>query len=466
MPIQPQTPAPTAPATDDAPAQDTVEADETVAQARQSEVQLNAAQRELLQIALKWAGVYNSSIDGAFGRGTRRAMGDWQSANGYEATGVLTTRQRTDLLGQYNAVLDGLEVSQYPDQVAGVAVDIPMGAVEFAKHEAPFAIFEPTGMVPDAMVLYISQNGDRNTLAGLYEIMQTLEIVPANGERSRRAHSFVLTGENSRIVSRTQVGLRDGVIKGFTLVWPAGDEKRRIRVLQQMQRSFRRLDGVLDTAAVSNNQRRIDLVSGLEVRRPIRDGSGFFVDHAGHVLTSAALVEQCGRIALNNEFDATLVGTVAPGVALLKPVADLAPSEVATFSQNQTNPNTPIATAGFSYGGALNAATLNFGTVQDVQGLNGESEIVRLAVDAERGDQGGPVFDDHGHVIGMLMSAEQDGTRRLPDGVSFAAQADVLKQFLSNQGVSVQVIDGGGALAPEDLTSRASKMTVLVNCWE
>ena len=73
---------------------------ETLAEARQSENLLIGPEREELQVALKWAGHYDGPIDAAFGRGTRGAMASWQSANGYEDTGVLTTGQREELLRQ------------------------------------------------------------------------------------------------------------------------------------------------------------------------------------------------------------------------------------------------------------------------------------------------------------------------------------------------------------------------------
>jgi len=69
-------------------------ADETPRQARQSEALLTRRERDALQVALRWAGVYNAAIDGAFGQGTRRAMAAWQRDQGFEPTGVLTTAQR------------------------------------------------------------------------------------------------------------------------------------------------------------------------------------------------------------------------------------------------------------------------------------------------------------------------------------------------------------------------------------
>ncbi len=63
-------------------------ADETVQQAIASEATWSQAEREELQIALRWAGFYKSGIDGAFGRGSRAAMEAWQTARGHKATGV------------------------------------------------------------------------------------------------------------------------------------------------------------------------------------------------------------------------------------------------------------------------------------------------------------------------------------------------------------------------------------------
>jgi len=242
--------------------------DETVREARNSEAQLNREERRLLQTALQWAGFYNSAIDGAFGRGTRNAMGAWQAANNFDPTGVLTTKQRQRLIADYNSVLDGLDLQMVRDDTIGIEMMIPIGVVDFTEYEPPFARFDSKGEL-DARVLLISQEGTQDTLFGLYEIMQTLSIVPQDGPRERRDSSFVLEGIDATRHSYTQAELVDGQIKGFTLIWPAGDEVRRKRVLDQMQASFQRIDGVLDPALVQPDETQaIDLVSGLQVRKP------------------------------------------------------------------------------------------------------------------------------------------------------------------------------------------------------
>ena len=440
-------------------------ADETVREARESERLLSREQRAELQIALKWAGVYDGRIDAAFGRGTRTSMERWQLANNYDPTGVLTTRQRAELFRQYNAVLEGMDLKLVRDETMGIEMKLPMGVVEFTRYEPPFAHFNPTGDV-DVRILLISQEGDENTLIGLYDIMQTLEIVPENGPRNLEKDSFTLIGEGALMISHTQAWLEDGQIKGFTLIWPAGDEERRTRLLGEMQSSFNRLDGVLDPAAGSTEDQSIDLIAGLEVRKPRLTRSGFFVDADGTVVTTADVVEGCGRITIDQDYDARVTASNTElGIAVLRPQEDLAPLSIARFQSGTPRLQSVVAVAGYSYGGILGAPTLTFGQLADLRGLDGETRMKRLALAPLSGDAGGPVIDAGGAVLGMLLP-EPEGTRKLPEGVSFAAGADAVQQVLNEAGVTASATSDLENIEPEVLTRRAADITVLVSCWD
>lgn len=439
--------------------------DESPNEARASETQLTRDGREALQVALKWAGFYDGAIDGAFGRGTRGSMSAWQSANNFEPTGILTTLQRATLLAQYNAVLEGLDLQMVRDTTAGIEILLPLGVLRFDRIEAPFVHYAASGDI-DARVLLISQEGDQATLFGLYDIMQTLQIVPAEGPRERREDGFTLIGQGGDFVSHTEVSLRNGRVKGFTLMWPAGDEDRRLRLLGEMQKSFARIDGVLDFSAGMPGEQRIDLVSGLEIRRPKLTRSGFYVDKAGTVVTSADAVAGCSRITLDNDTDAQVIGADdALGVAVLQPGRPLVPISSASFQTATPRLQSEISVAGFSYGGILSAPTLTFGRLADLRGLNGEESIKRLELDALEGDIGGPVLDAAGAVLGMLRPTPADG-RQLPQNVGFSVDAAAITGLLDQLGLTVDQANGGASLHPVDLTRRASEMTVLVGCWD
>jgi hypothetical protein len=451
VPVEPQVPQPPL--------------DETPAEARRSEQALNRQEREQLQIALQWAGFYNSSIDGAFGRGTRASMADWQNANGYDATGILTTLQREDLLNQYNAVLEGLGLQLVRDAQAGIEMIMPTEAVSFARYEPPFAHYDATGDL-NARVILISQAGDQDTLFGLYDIMQTLEIVPEDGPRERQSDRFELIGENGRIISQTQAYLEDGQIKGFTLIWPAGDEDRRRRVIAEMTKSFVRVPGVLDAAAGGGDNQAIDLVSGLEIRKPKVARSGFFVDGQGTVATTTEVLQSCSRITLDDETElSVIVDDKANGLALLSPRTRLAPAGVADFNEIPPRLQSEIAVGGFPYEGVLGTATVTFGTLADVRGLQGEEDIARLVLASQPGDAGGPVFDGNGRVLGMLLP-RASGAQQLPDDVNFALEASRIRQVAQAAGVTLSASDSLTSVRALDLREKAKDMTVLVSCWE
>ncbi|MBL3702384.1 peptidoglycan-binding protein [Sulfitobacter sp. BDSS02] len=438
---------------------------ETPAEARQSERLLTREERMELQVALQAAGFYESAIDGAFGRGTRSSMEAWQYANNYEPTGVLTTAQRKALMDEYNAPLISVGMRLVTDRQAGIQMQLPMDEVEFDRYEPPFAHYETSGSV-GARVLLISQPGDQATLFGLYDIMQTLEIVPLNGPRDRGSSSFTLEGRNSKIHSYTQASLENGQIKGFTLIWPNGDEARRARVLAEMKASFTRTENVLDPGAGANSEQSIDLVSGLAVRKPKLSRSGFYVDSKGTIVTTAEAVEQCTRITIDHEYQAEVVATDDTlGVAVLRPVQALAPISVARLRDNAPQLQSDIAVSGYSYEGILGAPTLTFGTLADIKGLGGEENLQRLTLNALPGDAGGPVMDISGGVVGMLLPAK-NAARQLPENVSLAANAASLHGILLRAGITTEPSNERGSLPAAEMNRLANGMTVLVSCWD
>ena len=441
--------------------------DETVREAQASEELLSRPEKEQLQVALQWAGFYDGAIDGAYGRGTRTSMGSWQEANNDEVTGILTTRQRAALIGAYNAVLNGLDLQLVRDDATGIEMQIPTGVVGFSSYEPPFARFTAKGDL-DATVLLISQTGDQTRLFGLYEILQTLEIMPPVGPRDRSESGFEIEGTNGRIHSYITASLVDGQIKGFALIWPAGDEERRTRLLAEMKASFTPIPGVLDPGiAAPGEDQAVDLISGLEVRQPILSRSGFYIDAGGTVLTTTEVLGACTYLTIDDDHVATVAfRDDTLGIAILRPEIPLAPIGIAAFQTGVPRLQAEVAVSGYPYGGVLAMPALTFGKLADLRGLNGEEAVKRLALVAQPGDAGGPVFDNGGAVLGMLLPRTVQNGQVLPPEVSFSVDAPAIISSLTAAGIATQTTDQVRFMPPETLTREAPKMTVLVSCWE
>jgi len=441
--------------------------DETPQEARASERNLTREEREALQIAMQWAGFYNAAIDGSFGRGTRAAMQAWQTSNNHEPTGVLTTAQRAELLDQYDSVLDGLNLRTVRDDASGIQILVPTDVVAFTEYQPPFVRFDASGNIPEAKVLFISQEGDAGTLVGLYEVMQILDIVPLEGPRSRTDDSFLIEGVNDQIHSYTTVNLEDGALKGFTLVWPAGDDLRRQRVIGEMTASFQRLPGTLDPSlAPPGEDQAIDLISGLSIRKPQFSRSGFYVSSDGIVVTTIDAVGDCERITLDREVEAQVLATDASlGVAILRPNEEIAPLGVAQFLTATPRLQDQIAVAGYPFDGVLSAPTLTFGQIADIRSLNGDSRLKRLSILTQDGDRGGPIFDESGAVLGMLQSSMAGADQVLPADVQFSVDAAEIVALLTAQGIGTSAATPASAISPVALTRQAADVTALVSCW-
>lgn len=469
LPDEPATPEPTAQATAPEAAQPAVEAEESLQEARDTEAALSDDERMALQEALKWYGFYEGGVDGAFGKGTRASMAAWQAANGHEATGVLTTAQRGKLVSAFQSDKAEFGFETLTETESGIEITLPMGLVAFDRYEPPFVHFLPKDG-SSLRIILISEPGGASALAGLYDVIQTLEIVPPQGERALGEEDFTIQGQDDKIETLIHAEVRSGNVKGYLISWNRADGDRIARILPAIRSSFRSLgDQVLDPGLVPLSEAvRRGLLAGLDVRHPIRSRSGFFVDAAGTVVTTAEAVQGCGKLVLERTVEATLAHLdAATGIAVLKPSAPLAPPAVARLATQSPRLGAQVALSGYSYEDKLPAPVLTPGVLEDVKGLNGEAGLTRLTLAALPGDAGGPVLDDAGLVLGMLVPAAATG-KQLPDGVAFAASASSILSALAAAGVTLPVqADAADAQpTPNALTAQARGMTVLVSCWE
>lgn len=440
--------------------------DESEREAAASEALLSRPEKEDLQTALRWAGFYSGAIDGAYGRGTRSAMSAWQSAHGLPATGILTTRERGMVLDSYNADLSGLDLAVVSDPEAGVEVLMPLAVVSHSATDAPFVTYDGTGTLPGAQVLLLSQPGDARRLAGLYEIMQTLDAVPPTGPRSLTADGFTIQGSDGRVQSYSHAVLVNGQIKGFTLVWPAGD-MRFTRLWNEMRAAFRPIAGGLPEAQVAQDDlTQLDLAAGLTLRVPQAVGAGMFLNQDGAILTDASLVGQCERIEVAGGHPARISHSDAGlGIAVLAPDTKLAPSRVAQFALRGLGIGERLSVAGFPYGAALLTPTLTYGTAAGAGGLSGEAHLARLTMSGAQGDAGGPILDGSGAVVGQFSWPVAPAGQILPADLALVRHSEAITTSLRSAGIAFETAAGAGDIPAATLTRQASEMVVQVMCW-
>jgi S1-C subfamily serine protease len=151
-------------------------------------------------------------------------------------------------------------------------------------------------------------------------------------------------------------------------------------------------------------------------------GSAFLVDGKGYLVTNAHVVRNAkGIIVLNSkgaEFKAIIVKIdAAKDIAILK-VVDKDYKSLGSVPYGIRKSSTDIAEPIFTLGYPRNEIVYGEGYLSAKTGFNGDTLSCQIAVAANPGNSGGPVFNKNGEVIGILSTKETKA-----DGVVFAIQS-------------------------------------------
>jgi serine protease Do len=215
-----------------------------------------------------------------------------------------------------------------------------------------------------------------------------------------------------------------------TIVWtispkaPTTAEIERLgRVITETRKKTDKLETDLDS--VKKNKADIDI--------PVIDyktaATGFLIDGKGLMITNAHVVKNSINIRVFNvrgqQFNAFVVRLdITRDVAIIKiDDAQFKPFSSLPYgiSKNTSDIAEPIFTLGFPrdeivYGeGYLSAKT----------GYNGDTLSCQIAVPANPGNSGGPIFNHNGEVIGILSAKETQ-----TEGAVFAIQSKYIYQAL------------------------------------
>ena len=435
--------------------------DETLSEARASEGLLSREEKMDLQRYLQWGGYYNSTIDASFGRGTRRSMAAWQTDNGHEDTGVLTTAQREQLRAQYFAIFDGLGLETHRDLEAGISIDLPKEVVAFDAYAAPLAHFKSQEASSPAHIFLISAAGNRGDLAAIFGVLPTLAIVPMNIEKSLNKDRFVITGEGSTTRAFITASHKGGEIKGFGLIWPNQNEEQFDRLVAHMRKSFDTFSGTLDPSlSVAINETETEF--GVAIRKPAFVKSAVFVSDQGHAMTDTSDLEQCSALTIGGTYDAEIIARSETGAGLLSPKSDFNPISYAKLG-NAVRKGDKTFLSSYPYGGRLGLASVTEATVAETTDLSGNAEKFRLDLLAEPGDFGGAVLDQSGNLTGILVSQDDTG-RVLPNNVNFAAATEALASMMQSVGLR---LSSGATQRLDDVALIASAQNILtpIECW-
>ncbi|MFG1345567.1 serine protease [Xanthobacter autotrophicus DSM 431] len=201
-------------------------------------------------------------------------------------------------------------------------------------------------------------------------------------------------------------------------------------------------------------------------------GTGFFVSDSGHVLTNFHVIEGCKVVEI------TRPGSVAEKVVVIArdQTNDLALLKAATGPAavpaigSRTRIGDSIYVYGFPLAGLLSSGgNFTIGNVTATSGLNDDSRMVQISAPVQPGNSGGPLMDQSGNVVGVVVSKLNalrlaSVTKDLAQNVNFAIKGSVALTFLDGNGITPPA--PGTTPAPDAATiaEKAKAFTVFVEC--
>ena len=222
-------------------------------------------------------------------------------------------------------------------------------------------------------------------------------------------------------------------------------------------------------------------------------GSGFFVSKLGHIITNEHVIRNCGSVTVgdnaNKQVSASLIeADKRNDLALLRIastkmasneskslISKLSQSRVPLAAQGLLRPDDvelgeDVLVAGYPYGELFsNTIKVTKGIVSANKGVGDDSSQFQMDAAVQPGNSGGPVYDENGNVIGVVVQQLSKvkmlkSIGSLPENVNFGIKASTVRQFLTSAGLPTKWSNRSKRRSTKDLAKIAKNQTVMVVC--
>jgi S1-C subfamily serine protease len=172
--------------------------------------------------------------------------------------------------------------------------------------------------------------------------------------------------------------------------------------------------------------------------RPVGFGTGFFITEDGYLLTNHHVVEQAKALGVqmgDQSYEARVV-EVDPesDLALLKVEGRFRP--VAFSSAGQARLGQTVFTVGFPIPDLQGSSPkVTKGVISSLRGIQDDLRNYQIDAAVQPGNSGGPLADEAGNVLGVVVARLNDQTvmattGAIPQNVNYAVKASYVMAFL------------------------------------
>lgn len=200
-------------------------------------------------------------------------------------------------------------------------------------------------------------------------------------------------------------------------------------------------------------------------------GTGFYVSKKGHIVTNHHVINGCEEVDViaNGERLSTKVIAFdkVNDVALLK--VNTEPEVYFPVSTKPSELLEDIYVAGFPFGEEFSSSVkVTKGIVSSLTGLDDNYSEIQIDAAIQPGNSGGPILNSFGNVIGVTVSSlnkalVEEDFGVLPENVNFGVKSSVVLNLLNGNGVETKT-PNEEEIPTKELGKQIRKATLFLNC--
>ena len=102
-------------------------------------------------------------------------------------------------------------------------------------------------------------------------------------------------------------------------------------------------------------------------------------------------------------------------------------------------------------------------------GVSGDKTRIQISAPVQPGNSGGPIIDNYGNVVAVVVSRLDDQMVSsshgvIPQAVNFSIRGDLAKSFLDSNEIDYEVGTRDVKLDPTVIAEQAKSFTTLIEC--
>ena len=222
--------------------------------------------------------------------------------------------------------------------------------------------------------------------------------------------------------------------------------------------------------AAKNTQKDDDDIAKVKATS---SGSGFFVT-PNHIITNNHVTRGCDEITVKNkgyESNVKLLDTDSTTDLSILVTGKPNKSFLYLRSRKAVVTGEQSIALGYPFSSTLGSELkVTSGNIAALTGIRNNIAELQLTSPVQPGNSGGPLLDDNGNVIGIIVSrlekSKEITGNRTAQNVNFAIKSNMAKIFMDLNMVDYQVRKANGSMPVSQIVAEAKEATVQVICKE